>query len=164
MLFILLAALVTGGADAWAEDEALGGSDGVAADDHATDAAGHGEAGEDHAAPHLDGGQLNLIWVVPFVGILLSVAIFPLVLPHFWHRYFGGVSAFWALAFLVPFGILFGADLALLDLLHVALLEYLPFIMIKSQSSRSASRRMACPTCFVPLSRTGSISRSCRLR
>ena len=81
-------------------------------------------------APHLDGGELGLLWVVPFAGILLSIAIFPLVAPHFWHNHFGKISAFWGVAFLLPFTIFYGFGLALFELLHVALLEYIPFIIL----------------------------------
>lgn len=81
-------------------------------------------------APHLDGATLGLIWVVPFAGILLSIAVFPLLAPHFWHTHFGKVSAFWALAFLIPFTLFQGFDLALFELLHVGFLEYLPFIIL----------------------------------
>ena len=38
----------------------------------------------DGSFPHLSGENLGVIWVVPFVGILLSIAIFPLVAPHFY--------------------------------------------------------------------------------
>lgn len=81
-------------------------------------------------APHLDGSALNLLWIIPFVGVLLSIAIFPLAAPDFWHHHFGKVSAFWALAFLVPFFLRFGFDLTLYELLHVSLLEYIPFIIL----------------------------------
>ena len=81
-------------------------------------------------APHLDGSQLGLAWIIPFVGILLSIALFPLVRPHFWHHHFGKVAAFWGLAFLVPFAAIHGADLALYEVLTVALTEYLPFIIL----------------------------------
>jgi Na+/H+ antiporter NhaD/arsenite permease-like protein len=87
-------------------------------------------AEEGSEAPHLDGGELGLLWIVPFVGILLSIALFPLLAPNFWHRHFGKVSAFWALAFLIPFTIGHGFDLALYELLHVGLLEYIPFIIL----------------------------------
>ena len=92
----------------------------------------HGDDDEAHAADelHLDGAALGLIWVVPFVGILLSIAIMPLVLPHFWHRHFGKVAAVWALCFLIPFALLFGWQHAVYELLHVALLEYIPFIIL----------------------------------
>ena len=81
-------------------------------------------------APHLDGGELGLIWCVPFAGILLSIALFPLLAPNFWHHHFGKVSAFWALAFLLPFLVVFGWELALFEVLHVGLLEYIPFIIL----------------------------------
>lgn len=81
-------------------------------------------------APHLDGGTLGLVWCVPFVGILLSIALFPLLAPTFWHHHFGKVSAFWALAFLLPFLVVFGWELTLFEMLHVALLEYIPFIIL----------------------------------
>ena len=81
-------------------------------------------------APHLDGGELGLIWCVPFVGILLSIALFPLLAPAFWHHHFGKVSAFWAFAFLLPFLAVFGWELALFEVLHVGLLEYIPFIIL----------------------------------
>lgn len=81
-------------------------------------------------APHLDGSQLGLAWIIPFVGILLSIALLPLVRPHFWHHHFGKVAAFWGLAFLLPFAAIYGADLALYEVLTVALTEYLPFIIL----------------------------------
>ncbi len=87
-----------------------------------------GAAGE--GVPHLDGAKLGLIWDLPFVGILLSIALFPLLAPLFWHHHFGKISAFWALAFLIPFTLTFGWQLALFELLHVALLEYIPFIVL----------------------------------
>ncbi|HYD99836.1 MAG TPA: sodium:proton antiporter [Alphaproteobacteria bacterium] len=81
-------------------------------------------------APHLDGAALGLIWTVPFVGILLSIALMPLLTPHFWHHHYGKVSAFWALAFMLPFAQAFGPALAGYELLHTLLLEYLPFIIL----------------------------------
>jgi Na+/H+ antiporter NhaD/arsenite permease-like protein len=81
-------------------------------------------------APHLDSSELGLAWVVPFVGILLSIALFPLLAPSFWHHHFGKLSAAWALAFLLPFAAVFGLDLALYEALHTTLLEYLPFIIL----------------------------------
>lgn len=81
-------------------------------------------------APHLEGADLNLIWIVPFVGILLSIAVFPLVAPHFWHLHFGKISAFWAIAFLGPFTAIYGISLAGFELLHVLFLEYIPFIIL----------------------------------
>ena len=69
-------------------------------------------------APHLDGGELGLIWIVPFVGILLSIAILPLLAPTLWHNHFGKISGAWALAFIGPFTIIYGFELALYEVLH----------------------------------------------
>ena len=44
-----------------------------------------------HAAG-IDGSSLGLTWAVPFAGILLSIALCPLFLPHFWHKNFGKVA------------------------------------------------------------------------
>ena len=81
-------------------------------------------------APHLDGAELGLLWIVPFCGILLSIALFPLLAPDFWHHHFGKVSAFWAAAFIVPFVAVFGISLTIFEVLHVLLLEYIPFIIL----------------------------------
>ena len=41
-------------------------------------------------------GFVPPVWtVLPFVGILLSIALFPLINPHMWEHHFGKVSAFW---------------------------------------------------------------------
>ncbi len=42
--------------------------------------------------------DLSLVWDLPFAGLLLSIAIFPLFARHWWERYFWAVTAAWALA------------------------------------------------------------------
>lgn len=79
---------------------------------------------------HLDGSTIGLLWGVPFAGILLSIAIFPLVAPVFWHHHFGKISAAWGLAVVVPLLATYGPALTLYQLLHTALLEYIPFIIL----------------------------------
>jgi Na+/H+ antiporter NhaD/arsenite permease-like protein len=80
--------------------------------------------------PHLDGAQLGVVWVLPFVSMLLSIAVLPLLAPRFWHHHFGKVSAGWALAFFVPFVVFEGVEIAFYEFLHVLLLECLPFIIL----------------------------------
>ncbi|WP_406677919.1 sodium:proton antiporter [Moorella sp. ACPs] len=76
-------------------------------------------------------GQLLPWWsVLPFVGMLLSIAIFPLVNGHWWEHNMGKVSAFWALVFFIPFLIAFGSGTAFFQALEVYLLDYLPFIIL----------------------------------
>lgn len=83
-----------------------------------------------HSVSHLDGTTLSIMWVVPFVGILLSIALFPLIWPHFWHNNFGKISFFWALMLIVPFLIVEGFEITLYEVLHIILLDYLPFIIL----------------------------------
>ena len=68
--------------------------------------------------------------MVPFAGILLSIAIFPLVASDFWHHNFGKISAFWATLFILPFMFSQGWQITLYEVLHVGLLEYIPFIIL----------------------------------
>jgi Na+/H+ antiporter NhaD/arsenite permease-like protein len=82
-----------------------------------------------HAAEEI-GKELGVIWVVPFACMLLSIAIMPLAIPHFWHHHYGKVSAFWGLAFLVPFAIAHGFDLAVYSVAHTLFLEYISFIVL----------------------------------
>lgn len=82
------------------------------------------------AAAEFDGARLSVWWSIPFVGILLSIAVMPLLAPIFWHHHFGKISAAWALAFLVPFAAVFGVDVAGVSLVHALLAEYIPFILL----------------------------------
>lgn len=82
-----------------------------------------------HAAG-FDGATLGLAWTIPFAGILLSIALFPLLLPQVWHAHFGKISAAWAFCFLIPFSLTFGASQAFAQLVHALLAEYIPFIIL----------------------------------
>ena len=79
---------------------------------------------------HLDGTSLTLPWIIPFVCMLLSIAVGPLAFPHFWHHNFGKVAVFWGLAFLVPCFIAFGFSVTLYEFVHAMLGEYFPFIIL----------------------------------
>ena len=82
------------------------------------------------SAADFDGAQLSAIWGVPFAGILLCIALMPLLTPHFWHHHYGKVVAAWSLAFFTPFAVLFGADVAGVNLFHALFAEYIPFIVL----------------------------------
>jgi len=88
------------------------------------------ENGEEHHAPHLDGSNLSLWWILPFMGILLSIAVMPLLVPHFWHHNYGKVSLFWSTLFLVMFTIFKGINMSSFYLAEVYLGEFIPFIVL----------------------------------
>lgn len=81
-------------------------------------------------AAEFDGAALSPLWGVPFAGILLSIALFPLLAPGFWHHHYGKIAAAWALAFLLPFAATYGAPLAGAQLVHAMVEEYIPFIIL----------------------------------
>ena len=85
--------------------------------------------GVSHAA-EFDAARLSPLWGLPFAGILLSIALLPLLAPAFWHHHFGKVSAAWTLTFFLPFAALFGPALAGSQLVHALLAEYIPFIVL----------------------------------
>lgn len=81
-------------------------------------------------AAEVDGAALSAWWGLPFAGVLLSIALMPLLIPRFWHHHFGKVAAGWALAFVLPFAAAYGAGTAAQALVHTLLAEYLPFIIL----------------------------------
>ena len=89
-------------------------------------------AGVAHAAEgaHINGAALGAYWAIPFAGLLLSIAILPLAAPDIWHHHYGKISAAWALAFIVPCLLMYGASVTLYELMHTILLEYVPFLIL----------------------------------
>jgi Na+/H+ antiporter NhaD/arsenite permease-like protein len=89
----------------------------------ALDSAAHTEA-----HPHL--GEVLPLWsCLPFAGMLLSIALLPLVAPHFWHHHFGKIAALWAAMLGLPFLVMFRGT-ALHEILHILLADYVPFIIL----------------------------------
>ncbi len=82
------------------------------------------------SAAELDGSTLAVAWAIPFAGILLSIALVPLLAPIFWHHHFGKVAAAWGLLFLVPFAVVYGPHAAGVGFTHALMAEYIPFIML----------------------------------
>ena len=80
------------------------------------------------AAP--GGDALSLAWAIPFAGMLLSIALLPLVAPAFWHRHYGKIAAFWSLALLLPYAAALGPAHAVEQVVHTLLAEYIPFILL----------------------------------
>jgi Na+/H+ antiporter NhaD/arsenite permease-like protein len=81
-----------------------------------------------HGSPEL--GTVLPAWsAVPFAGILLSIALFPLFAPRFWHHNYHKVALFWGLALVIPFVLAYGGRAAF-EIAHVAVVDYIPFIIL----------------------------------
>ncbi|MGD8714563.1 MAG: sodium:proton antiporter [Desulfobacterales bacterium] len=90
----------------------------------------HKESDTHHGDGHANIGEALPLWsCIPFAGILLSIALLPLVLPDIWHHHFGKISGFWALTLGIPFLIAFQGA-AMYEILHIILADYVPFIIL----------------------------------
>jgi Na+/H+ antiporter NhaD/arsenite permease-like protein len=83
-----------------------------------------------HAVTGLDGAAMGWPWALPFAGILLSIALGPLLLSRVWHRHYGKIAAVWAAAALAAIAASFGVSAALAALIHALIGEYLSFIVL----------------------------------
>jgi Na+/H+ antiporter NhaD/arsenite permease-like protein len=69
-------------------------------------------------------------WALPFIGLLLSIAVGPLVAPKFWHAHYGKIAFMWSALTVTPLAALYGVPTALAALAHAILGEYLSFIIV----------------------------------
>lgn len=81
-------------------------------------------------AAEFNGSGVSALWGVPFAGLLLSIALCPLLTPMFWHHHFGKIALGWSLAFLLPCAFIYGAGTASGGALHAFAGEYIPFIIL----------------------------------
>ncbi len=82
------------------------------------------------AAEGLDGAKMPLLWALPFAGMLLSIALGPLLFPDIWHHHYGKISAVWGALIVAPMMGIYGLDATARVLFHTAALEYIPFILM----------------------------------
>jgi len=70
------------------------------------------------------------LWTgLPFAGMLLSIALFPLLAPGFWHHHYKKVAVAWAFVFFAPFFVQYHV-LAAIRLVEVLLVDYVPFLIL----------------------------------
>ena len=82
-----------------------------------------------HAAA-LDGASLSWPWLLPFAGILLTIAVGPLAFPRVWHHHYGKFAFAWVALTLAPMAALYGVDTARAALTHALFADYLGFIAL----------------------------------
>ena len=76
-------------------------------------------------------GDTLPIWsIVPFAGMLLSIALFPLFKAEWWEKHQLHVAGFWSLLFLVPFTAVYGFGVTYEQLLESVVVDYIPFIVL----------------------------------
>ncbi len=80
-------------------------------------------------ASSLNGAELSVAWAIPFAGILLSLALCPMIVPNFWHHHYGKVAVFWALACAIPLFCSFETSVATTEIAHALIGDYIPFLL-----------------------------------
>ena len=87
-------------------------------------------AGPALAAAGLEGASMSIWWSLPFAGILLSIALGPLMAHEWWHPHYGKVAFFWAFLAVIPLAYAYGTATVGAALFHTMMLEYVPFILM----------------------------------
>ena len=107
----------------------------------------------------LPGETLTLWWTLPFLGVLLSLALLPLLALHFWEAHYGKVTLGWsALVILSLIGV-FGVSLATTEVLGTFFHHYLPFvIMIGALYTISGGIRIEVESHATPLVNTSLLA------
>ena len=81
-------------------------------------------------AAEIDELMLSWPWALPFVGLLLSIAIGPLWAPKLWNTHYGKIAFMWSALTITPLAALHGIPIALAALTHTILGEYVSFIVM----------------------------------
>jgi len=97
---------------------------------HSSDQVKSHDPSQTSAHGHINLGEiLPLYSCIPFACMLLSIALLPLIAGTFWHRHFGKISGFWAASLALPF-IFAYKGLAVYEIFHIILADYVPFIIL----------------------------------
>lgn len=81
------------------------------------------------SAASMNGAELSIVWAIPFAGILLSIALIPLIAPHLWHHHYGKIAVAWGLTCVIPIFLAFPTDVAVGSVAHAMIGDYVPFIL-----------------------------------
>ncbi len=76
------------------------------------------------------GSVPGLVWGLPFLGMLLSIGLMPMLAERLWHRRMGLIAFGWTLGLVLPLAATAGAAAALAAVWHAVLIEYLPFVVL----------------------------------
>ncbi|MFL6791322.1 MAG: sodium:proton antiporter [Bradyrhizobium sp.] len=69
-------------------------------------------------------------FALPFAGLLLSIALGPLLFPKLWHTHYGKIAAAWSILTLASIGWFAGGAAMSAAFIHAMLAEYLSFIVL----------------------------------
>lgn len=76
------------------------------------------------------GEKLSLFWALPFVGLVLSISLLPVILTKFWHKHEGKICLFWVFLTLSMLAYLGGGKIVVSSLFKTFLHHYIPFMSL----------------------------------
>jgi Na+/H+ antiporter NhaD/arsenite permease-like protein len=82
------------------------------------------------AGEAIDGSRISPAQGLPFVALLVSIALGPVVSPGFWHRHYGKVALVWSIVAVAALSIDAGPAAAASATLEALLTDYLPFVVL----------------------------------
>lgn len=77
-----------------------------------------------------EGMMMNLAFCIPFAGLLLCIAVLPLVKAEWWEAHQPHAVVFWSLLFVLPFAFVYGPGQAFEKVLECIVDDYLTFIIL----------------------------------
>ena len=77
-----------------------------------------------------EGMMMNLAFCIPFAGLLLCIAVLPLVKAEWWEAHQPHAVIFWSLLFVLPFAFVYGPGQAFEKVLECIVDDYLTFIIL----------------------------------
>ncbi|RHQ34158.1 sodium:proton antiporter [Clostridium sp. AF27-2AA] len=77
-----------------------------------------------------EGMMMNLAFCIPFAGLLLCIAMLPLVKAEWWEAHQPHAVVFWSLLFVLPFAFVYGPGQAFEKVLECIVDDYLTFIIL----------------------------------
>lgn len=72
----------------------------------------------------------SLLWAIPFLGIIFSMSLLPLVVPRFWHKYSSYVPFFWLIVYLSAIIWIFGIQNLFFAIFQPLAGHYISFIVL----------------------------------
>jgi len=71
----------------------------------------------------------STLWGIPFLGIIFSMSLLPLIMPKFWNKYGGCVPLFWTLIYAICTCYVFDFSQTILSIADSIFSEYISFII-----------------------------------
>ena len=84
----------------------------------------------DHAVKKAEAIVPPLWMCIPFAGLLLCIAVMPLIKPAWWEKHQPWAVILWSVLFVIPYAVVYGMGTAAETVLECIIGDYLTFIVL----------------------------------